>query len=96
MLAHTKAHHTKPKKQTEKKTFPWREVAKAEIEQYTEAGVMLKGCRYKASITQKNLAAALGINQHHISEMENGKRAIGKSIAKRLAEFFHTDYRLFL
>jgi len=38
----------------------------------------------------------LGIPQGNISQMERGKRPIGKQIAKRLADLFHTDYHLFL
>lgn len=57
---------------------------------------MLRGSRYKAELTQKQLAELLNISQHHISEMENGKRSIGKEMAKRLAKLFNTDYRLFL
>jgi transcriptional regulator with XRE-family HTH domain len=57
---------------------------------------MLRGCRYKKGITQLELAKALRVNQHHISEMENGKRPIGREMAKRLAEFFETNYRVFL
>lgn len=74
----------------------WRETSKERIEKYTEAGIMLRGSRYKAGFTQKRLAELLNISQHHISEMENGKRSIGKIMAKRLAEVFKTDYRLFL
>lgn len=96
MLGRTKEHLTNPKQKAESRSIPWREVAKEDIVKYTEAAVMLKGCRYRAALTQKALAEALGISQHHISEMENGKRSIGKSIAKRLAEFFRTDYRIFL
>jgi transcriptional regulator with XRE-family HTH domain len=57
---------------------------------------MLRGSRHKEGVTQKELADSLGISQHHISEMENGKRPIGKAMAKKFAEFFKTDYRLFL
>lgn len=96
MLARTKGLHTKLKHYATKNTIPWREAAREEIEKYSEAGVMLKGCRYRADLTQKSLAEALGISQHHVSEMENGKRPIGKSMAKRFAEFFDTDYRVFL
>ena len=78
------------------KSIPWREVYKKEIRQYSEGGLMLRGSRQKAELTQKELAEALGVNQHHISEMENGKRPIGKEMAKRLAHYFKTDYRLFL
>ncbi len=57
---------------------------------------MLRGARYKADMTQKELADILGIRQHHLSEMENAKRPIGKQMAKRLAEVFKSDYRLFI
>lgn len=75
---------------------PWREAFKDEIEKYSEGGLMLRGSRYKEGVTQKQLAEALDVRQHHISEMENGKRPIGKEIARRLANFFDVDYRLFL
>ncbi|MHB8810925.1 MAG: helix-turn-helix domain-containing protein [Desulfobulbaceae bacterium] len=47
-------------------------------------------------MTQKQLAALTGIPQHHISEMENGKRCIGKERAKKLATALHCDYRRLL
>lgn len=76
--------------------IPWREVYKKEIRTFSEGGLMLRGSRHKAEVTQEELADALGISQHHISEMENGKRPIGKEMAKRLAAYFGTDYRIFL
>ena len=42
------------------------------------------------------LSGLTGIPQHHISEMENGKRCIGKERAKKLAEALHCDYRQLL
>ncbi len=101
MSVRTRTHHTKISRarsqvQIQKKRTPWREVAKKEISQFSEAGVMLRGCRYKKGITQVDLSKATGIQQNHISEMENGKRTIGKEMAKRLAKFFKTDYRIFL
>jgi len=78
-----------------KNSIPWRESAKKDIKKYSE-GLILRGARHKAEVTQKDLAEALGISQHHISEMENGKRPIGKEMAKRFASFFKTDYRVFL
>lgn len=74
----------------------WREVFKEELKKYGEAGLMLRGSRYKAELTQKEVADALGISQNHISEMESGKRPIGKVMALRLAKFFKTDYKKFL
>jgi DNA-binding XRE family transcriptional regulator len=103
MLGHTKKRHINSRcvqsnlNKLEKEDFiPWRETSKERIEKYTEPGIMLRGSRYKAKLTQKQLAELLDISQHHISEMENGKRSIGKTMAKRLAEVFKTDYRLFL
>lgn len=84
------------KKKTAQRNVTWRKLAKEELKKYSESGLMLRGCRYKAGLTQKELAKALDMSQHHISEMENGKRSIGKAMAKRLAAFFKTDYRVFL
>ena len=99
MPVHTKRRLTrslKPKSATKEKTISWREVAKKELAKHSEGGQMLRGARYKNNITQKQLADAIGVSQHHISEMENGKRPIGKEMAKRLSDFFKTDYRVFL
>lgn len=57
---------------------------------------LLKAARLKARLTQMQLAEKLNIRQHHLSEMENAKRPIGKALAKQLAEAFKCDYRLFL
>jgi plasmid maintenance system antidote protein VapI len=95
MSVPTKTRRTKRSKPKER-FIPWREVYKKEIGRYSEGGLMLRGSRHKAEMTQQELASALGVNQHHISEMENGKRPIGKEMAKRLAQVFKTDYRIFL
>jgi plasmid maintenance system antidote protein VapI len=42
------------------------------------------------------LAELTGIPQRHISEMENGKRVIGKELAKRLGKALKADYKVFL
>lgn len=60
------------------------------------AGVCIRGGRGKEGLTQKQLADLIGVAQHHISEMENGKRAVGKEMAKKLAEVLNVDYRVFL
>ncbi len=61
-----------------------------------EQEVALRAYRNREGLTQKQLAELTGIPQHHISEMENGKRSIGKERAKRLAEALHCDYRRLL
>ena len=58
--------------------------------------VHLKGLRVREGLTQTQLAERTGIHQRHISEMENGKRGIGKETALKLAEALNADYRLFL
>jgi DNA-binding XRE family transcriptional regulator len=57
---------------------------------------VLRVLRLREGLTQKRLAELSGIPQHQISEMENGKRSIGKERAKRLAEALHCDYRQLL
>jgi len=61
-----------------------------------ESGVFLAGARHREGLTQRELAAKSGIPQRHISEMENGKRPIGKKNAKVLAAILNADYRAFL
>ena len=47
-------------------------------------------------MTQVELAKKIKTDQRNISAMENGKRPIGKEMAKRLAKVFKTDYQVFL
>ncbi|HQH72599.1 MAG TPA: helix-turn-helix transcriptional regulator [bacterium] len=61
-----------------------------------EPAVLLRGARGREEMTQEQLALATGIPRRHISEMENGKRPIGKENAKKLAQALNTDYRIFL
>ncbi len=101
MSAHTRTHHIRGayKKHSiapEEKSVSWREAFKEGIDEFTEAGMVLAGSRCKEGLTQKELAEKLGVKQHHISEMEHGKRSIGKAMAHRLAKILKMDYRLFL
>ena len=61
-----------------------------------EPGVLLKGLRYREGLSQIEFAKKLNISQTNLSAMENGKRAIGKELAKRIADTFRLDYRYFL
>lgn len=73
----------------------WRDV----YPEYTDTDlpdVCLRGSRYKEGLTQKQLAELIGIPQRHISEMENGKRPIGKEMAKRLGKALNISYKVFL
>jgi len=62
-----------------------------------EHQVALRAYRTREDLTQKDLSLMTGIPQHHISEMENGKRTIGKERARKLAQALNvSDYRVFL
>ena len=58
--------------------------------------VAIRGLRRREGLTQVEMGEILGTTQGNISQMERGRRPIAKQIAKRLAELFKTDYRLFL
>ena len=62
----------------------------------TEQEITLAGYRYRENLTQQQLADLTGINRRHISEMEHGKRPIGKENARKLAQALHCDYRSLL
>ena len=60
-------------------------------------GKALRIYRENAGLTQAALGERMGgIPRQHISNMENGKRPIGKENAKRLAAALHVDYQVFL
>ncbi|HTM64236.1 MAG TPA: helix-turn-helix transcriptional regulator [Gammaproteobacteria bacterium] len=65
-------------------------------EQYTKAGVLLKGLRLRENLSQIEFAKKIDVTQANLSKMENGKRPIGKIIAKRIEKVFGTNYRYFL
>jgi DNA-binding XRE family transcriptional regulator len=57
---------------------------------------MLIGARGKENITQIQLSELTGIPRRHISDMENGRRPIGKQNAIKLGKALNINYRLFL
>ncbi|MCW8399483.1 helix-turn-helix transcriptional regulator [Legionella sp. PATHC038] len=61
-----------------------------------EPSVLLKGLRYREGLSQIDFAKKLNVSQTNLSAMENGRRAIGKELAKRIADLFEVDYRIFL
>lgn len=63
---------------------------------YRTPGYYLRVYRHRADLTQTQLAEQAGIHQHHLSEMENNKRSIGKTIARKLAKILNFDYRRLL
>ncbi len=66
------------------------------ISEYGESAVLLKGLRTRENLSQVKFAKAIEVSQANLSAMENGRRPIGKLIAKRIAKKFGVDYRIFL
>ena len=63
---------------------------------YRTPGYYLRLYRQRAGLTQSELADQTGIRQHHLSEMENNKRTMGKAMARKLAQILDCDYRRLL
>jgi ribosome-binding protein aMBF1 (putative translation factor) len=78
-----------------KEYVSWRELF-SEYSDEEMPGSCLRGARYKEAITQQQLADMIGIPQRYISMMENGKRTIGKEMAKRLGKALNISYKVFL
>lgn len=85
--------------------IPFRQVNDRGEELYTPAEMfgppdparILRGARAREGLTQRDLAERIGARQHHISEMENGRRAITPDMARKLARALNAaDYRIFL
>ena len=74
-------------------SVPWR---KSKYFKNIHPGTLLSGARYREDMTQVELSERTGIPRRHISEMENGKRPIGKANARKLAEALDIDPRLLL
>jgi ribosome-binding protein aMBF1 (putative translation factor) len=60
------------------------------------AGDSICGLRYRECLTQKQLAAMVGISVSNLSHIEHGRRSIGKEMAKRFAKVLNTDWRRLL
>ena len=76
-------------------SVPWRE-AIPDVTDEQLPGVCLRGARYREGVTQRQLSEMTGIPQRHISEMEHGKRPIGKKNAMLFAKALNTTYKVFL
>ncbi len=77
-------------------SIPWRESSHYKELMENPPAVFLSGARYREGLTQVELAGRTGIPRRHISEMENGKRPIGKQNARKLAEVLNIDPRRLL
>lgn len=80
---------------TSEEYVSWRELF-PEYSDEEMPGSCLRGARFKEGITQQRLADMVGIPQRHISMMENGKRPIGKEMAKRFGKALNIGYKVFL
>lgn len=102
MREHTKKRHIKKasafqtKKQKENDSINWQDAFKEAFGDMPYYAITLRGLRNREGWTQVELSNRTGISQTNLSKMENGKRSIGKNIAKKLAEVFKTNYRMFL
>lgn len=50
----------------------------------------------QTSLAEVEFANKIDVRQANLSNMENGRRPIGKNIAKRIEKIFGTNYRYFL
>ncbi len=66
------------------------------MEAITHPGMAVWTYRDNAGLTLERLSKMSGIAKSHLSDMENGKRAIGTRTAKKLATALNVDYRMFL
>ncbi|HAJ79532.1 MAG TPA: hypothetical protein DCO75_07135 [Fibrobacteres bacterium] len=60
------------------------------------AGNLLEAARIKADFSQKQLAEAVGIRQTMVTEFENGRRRITKSMSERFAKVLEVKSERFL
>lgn len=65
-------------------------------QKYSKPGAILRGARLKEGLSQKKLAEQMKIPPNHISEMEHGKRPIGKKMSQRFSKILKINYKVFL
>ncbi len=63
---------------------------------HTRPGAVLQGARHKSGLTQVELAKQIGVTQADLSNMEHGRRPIGRAMAKRLSKALNIGYKVFL
>ena len=82
--------------QEEGDSVPWQEAFQERFKKIGKPAIMIRGARTKEGMSQVQLAKKLGIDQADLSKMENGKRTIGKNMAKKLGKILRIHYQLFL
>ena len=83
-------------KKSQEELIPANEVFRDLDQKYGKVGATIRGFRSRDNMTQVQLAQKLAMRQGHVSEIEHGRRTIGKKLAQKLAKIFDTDYHLFL
>ncbi len=76
--------------------IPAEQVLPVLSDEQARPAAVLRGLRHREGLTQKQLADIVDIRQHHLSEMENGKRPIGKEMAKKLAAALNANWQILL
>ena len=67
-----------------------------EVFQESSPGMLLRGLRTREDLTQTQLAEALGIHPHHISDMERGVRNISPAMARKIERLYQVPRQVFL
>lgn len=97
MRAHTRKHLTEEEGHYKKeKSLSADEVIKDICGDRPEWAVLFRGLRYKEELTQVEMGKLTGLSQTTISDIESGRRPIGKNLAKKIGAIFKMDYRMFL
>ncbi|NGX61016.1 MAG: hypothetical protein K940chlam9_00494 [Chlamydiae bacterium] len=65
-------------------------------EELQEAGRTLRALREFHGLSEEGLGRQIGVNQSQIALIEQGEQPVSVNLAKKLADLFRTDYRLFL
>lgn len=86
----------KPRKKLKKQSQTIKSLFKNLDDKFTKAGALLKGLRLREGLSQIEFAKKINVTQANLSNMENGRRPIGKIVAKRIEKVFGTNYRYFL
>lgn len=68
----------------------------AEVFPDSTPGTVLRGARGLREMTQAELGARVGVSPANISDMERGRRPIGKAMAKRLGDALEYPWKAFL
>lgn len=100
-MYHAGAVYQFPQEVAEKYRLTTQQATEADIfadinKKYSKPGALLRGIRVRENLTQQQLAKKIKVTQSDVSQMENGVRAIGRMIAKRIEKLFDVDYRSFL